>query len=483
LNGKNNEETAVRNNNYDLRNTRYELKHLFPDIRHSYFAISNCLLLFTVLLFNTSCSFIRDIAGLQPSEARVPTAKVVRGPVETKIYTLGELRPAQTATIVAPPMSGQLQIIHLLKTGTRVKQGEVVVEFDPSEQEYNLEQSRSQLEEADEQIIKLKADQAVKAAQNRVALLKAQYNVRRAELKVKGNDLLSTIEAKKNLIDLADAKRRYEQLQRDIQSRASSDAADMAVQNVARMRAQMGMKVAQQNIDNLTWKTPSDGVVVVGQNLEALMSASGSIRITSTTDIPEFREGDQAYPGRLVAQIQDTGDLEISSKVLETDRGNLEPGQPIEVWLDSAPLKAYTGRIKSIATSATAASSASTTTDLLESLSTRSFDAIFQVNGKGDQLCMGVSARVLIKGKSTPDALSIPRQALFQRDGKQVVYSQRGEAWESREVRVRYFTESRAVVDGLSENTLVALVDPDLQKSKAAAQKSSLASILGGPAK
>jgi hypothetical protein len=39
------------------------------------------------------------------------------------------------------------------------------------------------------------------------------------------------------------------------------------------------------------------------------------------------------------------------------------------------------------------------------------------------------------------------------------------------------------VVDGLSENTLVALVDPDLQKSKAAAQKGSLASLLGGPAK
>jgi hypothetical protein len=189
------------------------------------------------------------------------------------------------------------------------------------------------------------------------------------------------------------------------------------------------------------------------------------------------------YPGRLVAQIQDTGDLEISSKVLETDRGNLEPGQPIEVWLDSSPRKVYPGRIKSIATSATAASSASTTTDLLESLSTRSFDAIFQVNGKGDQLCMGVSARVLIKGKSMPDALSIPRQALFQRDGKQVAYLQRGQEWESREVRVKYFTESRAVVDGLSENTVVALVDPDLQKSKAAAQKSSLASLLGGPAK
>jgi HlyD family secretion protein len=470
-------------NNYELRMTKDELPGRGVSMRNSLFIIRHYLLLFMVLLCNNSCSFIAGITGLQQSQVQVPSAKVVRGPVETKIYALGELRPAQTATIVAPPMAGQLQIIHLLKTGTRVKKGDVVVEFDPSEQEYNLEQSRSQLEEADQQIIKLKADQAVKAAQNNVTLLKAQYSVRRAELKVQGNDLLGAIEAKKNLIDLADAKRRYEQLQRDIRSRASSDAADAAVQNVARMRAQMGMKLAQQNIDNMTWKAPSDGVVVVGQNLEALMSASGSIRITSTTDIPEFREGDQAYPGRLVAQIQDTGDLEISSKVLETDRGNLEPGQPIEVWLDSSPRKVYPGRIKSIATSATAASSASTTTDLLESLSTRSFDAIFQVNGKGDQLCMGVSARVLIKGKSMPDALSIPRQALFQRDGKQVAYLQRGLEWDPREVRVRYFTESRAVVDGLSENSVVALVDPDVQKSKAAARKGSLASLLGGSAK
>jgi hypothetical protein len=185
----------------------------------------------------------------------------------------------------------------------------------------------------------------------------------------------------------------------------------------------------------------------------------------------------------LVAQIQDTGDLEIASKVLETDRGNLEPGQPIEVWLDSAPHKIYPGRIKSIATSATQASSAASTTDLLESLSTRSFDTIFQVNGRGDQLFMGVSARVLIKGKSVPDALSIPRQALFQRDGKSVVFLPRGAEWEAREVRVRYFTESRAVLDGLSENSVVALVDPDLQKSKAAARQSSLASLLGGAAK
>jgi HlyD family secretion protein len=470
--------------NDELRMTKDEFQSSRFFIRHSSFVIRHSIPLLALLLFTNACSFISEVTGFKTAEIRVPTAKVVRGPVDKEIYTLGELRPGGTASIVAPPISGgTLQITHLVKTGTRVKKGDVIVQFDPSEQEYNLEQSQSQLDEADQQILKLRADQAVKTAQDKVALLKAEYSVRRAEYKVQGNDLLSAIEAKKNLIDLADAKRKHEQLQRDIKSRASANAADLAVQTVARMKAQMGMKIAQQNIDNMTWTAPTDGVVVVGQNIEALMSASGSIRITSTSDIPEFKEGDQVYPGRLVAQIQDTGDLEIASKVLETDRGNLEPGQPIEVWLDSAPLKVYTGRIKSMATSATVASSAANTTDLLEALSTRSFDTIFKVDGKGDQLYMGVSARVLIKTKGMPDALSIPRQALFQKDGKQIVYLAQGEEWEPHEVRVKYFTESRAVVDGLSENTAVALVDPEVQKRKAQAQKGSLASLLGGSAK
>jgi HlyD family secretion protein len=470
--------------NDELRMTNNE----FPDSsfsnRQSSIVIRHLIILLALLLFTNACSFISEVAGFKKAEVRVPAAKVVRGPVDTEINTIGELRPGGTSSIVAPPIfGGTLQITHLVKTGTRVKKGDVIVQFDPSEQEYNLEQSQSQLDEADQQIIKLRADQAVKTAQDKVALLKAEYAVKRAEFKVQGNDLLSAIEAKKNEIDLADARRKYEQLQRDIKSRASANAADLAVQTVARMKAQMGMKIAQQNIDNMTWTAPMDGVVVVGQNIEALMSASGSIRITSTSDIPEFKEGDQSSPGRLIAQIQDTGNLEIASKILETDRGNLAPGQPIEVWLDSAPRKVYPGRIKSIATSATVASSASNTTDLLEALSTRSFDTIFEVNGKGDQLYMGVSARVLIKGKGMPDALSIPRQALFQRDGKQVVYLARGEEWEPHEVRVKYYTESRAVVDGLSETDTVALVDPDVQKKKAAAQKGSLASLLGGSAK
>jgi HlyD family secretion protein len=443
----------------------------------------NIVAVFAMLAATAGCGTFASIARLQKSDARVPVVRVVREPVEVKIYTIGELRPARTAMITAPPVAGgTLQIVEIVRTGALVKQGDIVVQFDPSEQEYNLEQSKSQLEEADQQIKKMKADQSVRVAQEHVSLLKAQYEVQRAELKVKGNEVLSAIEARKNVISLEEAKRKLEQLQRDIKSRASSDAADLAVQNVARTKAMLGMKLAQQNIDNMTCRAPISGIVVLGQNLESLMSASGSISISDETEIPEYRQGDQAYPGRLVANIQDVEQMEIAAKIIETDRGSIEAGQSVEVTVDSKPLKTFKGKIKSLAQSASSTDNDASYVDYLEGLSTRSFATIFEVDAHGDPLNLGATARVTIMGKDVRDALSIPRQALHQKEGKPVVYTHSDDGWESREVRIRYLTESRAVIDGIAEGTEVALINPDQKQKKAGGKSSPLASILGGAA-
>jgi multidrug resistance efflux pump len=428
-----------------------------------------------------ACASLSQLMNLQKSGSSIPTARVVREPVEVKIYTIGELRPARTAMIVAPPVAGgTLQIVHIVKTGTRVNERDVVVEFDPSEQEYALEQSQSQLDEADQQIKKMKADQAVRVAQEAVSLMAAQFNVRRAELTCMGNELLGTIEARKNVISLEEARRRLEQLQRNIKSRASSDQADLAVQMVGRTRAMMGMKLAQQNIDNMILRAPISGIVMLGQNLESLMSASGSISISSGMDIPEYREGDQAYAGRLVAQIQNMDQMEILSKVTEIDRGSLNPGQPIDAWVDSRPLKKFTGKIKSLAGSASSSAGAYSYLDYLEALSTRSFDATFELDPNGEQINPGVTTRVMVRGTNVNDALSVPRQALFQKEGKPVVYVRHAENWEAREIQIKYLTESRAVIEGIAEGTEVALVNPELQKGKTAGKAGPLASILGG---
>ena len=69
------------------------------------------------------------------------------------------------------------------------------------------------------------------------------------------------------------------------------------------------------------------------------------------------------------------------------------------------------------------------------------------------RLKAGSSVRLVIEGKELADALHVPRQAVFERDGKNHVFVKVGDRFEERDVKVTQRTESRVVVEGLSEGT------------------------------
>src|SRR5579864_763895 len=101
-----------------------------------------------------SCSAQGAMKSAGPS---VPVAGVRQADVQLEVNTTGELRTTKTAILVSPPIAGgTLQIIHLVKGGTQVKAGDPVIEFDPSQQEYNVEQNRSDYEQAEQEIVSAK---------------------------------------------------------------------------------------------------------------------------------------------------------------------------------------------------------------------------------------------------------------------------------------------------------------------------------------
>ena len=188
---------------------------------------------------------------LPTTRSAVPTAKVVRGPLKLTVYATGELRAGRTVNLMAPPAGGTLRIVKLIQTGIAVKKDDVVLEFDAADQEYQLEQAKSDLAEADQQIVKMKADQAVQASQEKLDMLTARYNVRRGELDAAGNEFIGTIEAQKNVLTLEESRRRLKQLEEDASARKSTADAALAVVAERRNKAQLAMQRAQGIIDNL----------------------------------------------------------------------------------------------------------------------------------------------------------------------------------------------------------------------------------------
>lgn len=384
----------------------------------------------------------------------IPTTRVQRGNLELKVYTTGELRPAKSAMLTAPPVSGTLQIVTLLKTGTLVKAGDLVIEFDPSEQEYNLEQARSQVLQAEQEITKSKADAAVQAAQDQVALLKAKFDVRRAELEVSRNELVSAIDARKNLLNLEEARRRLAQLEKDMESRKTSSLASLAVVEEKRNKERLAMQQAQQNIDNMRVRAPLDGLVAVKENRDS----TGGFFTTGMV-LPEYREGDLVWPGRFIAEVLEVQQMEILAKVNESDRSNVNPGQAVEVRVDTLPGQSFSGKVKTVAGMASRS-------NWWSGEGSKKFDATFQIDNADARFRPGVTAQVIVVGDEVKNSLFLPRQVVFEKEGKPVVYVKTGSGFESRDIKIVHRTESHIVVEGLAEGTEVALANPEAKQKK-----------------
>ena len=199
-----------------------------------------------------------------PAEGEVPLVRVQHGDLDLKVYATGELRANHSVVLTAPPVAGgALQITRLLHTGASVKKGDVVFEFDPAEQQYKLEQSRSELLQAQQEIVKAKADAAVQAAQDKVALLKARFEVRRAELEVQKNELVSEIDRRKNDLALKQAQAVLVKLQQDVESHTASGKATILLAQEKQNKAKLAMDQAQQNIQNMMVAAPMTGLVAI----------------------------------------------------------------------------------------------------------------------------------------------------------------------------------------------------------------------------
>ncbi|HEY2545375.1 MAG TPA: hypothetical protein VGI46_04865, partial [Candidatus Acidoferrum sp.] len=70
------------------------------------------------------------------SDTEIPTATVKEVDLQLKVFTKGALHTEHSRGISAPPIAGgTLQIIQLAAAGAQVHAGDVVLEFDPSQQE------------------------------------------------------------------------------------------------------------------------------------------------------------------------------------------------------------------------------------------------------------------------------------------------------------------------------------------------------------
>jgi RND family efflux transporter MFP subunit len=376
----------------------------------------------------------------------VPTAEVRRGEFVEYVSVRGDVKALRSIQLAAPSIAGDLQIIKLAPMGAMVKKGDVVVQFDPTTLQATLDQKRSELKSSEADIDHSRAEARLSKEQQATDLLTARYDVDRAQLDTRKQEILSEIDGAETKLKLTDAEQKYRELQqKDVSTNASSDA-DIESKQQKREKSLFDVRLAERQLASLSLRAPADGMVTIMPNFRARNWTSGG-------STPDFKEGDRAWSGAVIAQLPDLNTVRVSARVDESDRGRLKPNQPAVVRIDAIADKEFAGAVAEISPLAKP--------DYSSWPFTKNFDISLQIHEIDSRIRPGLSASARIAVEKITDAILVPAAAVFERNGRSLAYVLHGSSFEERTVQIgRRGRSDILIAKGLQPGEKVALKDP-----------------------
>ncbi|NIL16095.1 hemolysin secretion protein D [Pseudomonas sp. ATCC PTA-122608] len=234
---------------------------------------------------------------LPPGRDRLTTVTVTRGDIESSVTALGTLQPRRYVDVGAQA-SGQIQKIHV-EAGDEVKEGQLLVEIDPSTQKAKLDASRYAIEN-------LQAQLQEQRAQHELARQKYQRQQRLVTSNATREEDVQTAKA-----ELSATQARVDMFQAQIRQAQASLRSDEAELGYTRIYA------------------PMSGTVVavdarVGQTLNA----------------------QQQTP--LIMRIAKLSPMTVWAEVSEADIGHVKPGMSAYFTTLSGGARRWTSTVRQI---------------------------------------------------------------------------------------------------------------------------------------
>lgn len=371
-----------------------------------------------------------------------PTFELKRRPFVRRVVADGYLRAVKSTPLAAPLQSdGAQKIAWLAPDGSRVKQGDIVIRFDPTEFEKKLRDGETDRASAEAKIEKERvlAASAVRGRARTADLSTAELEKTRA---FQATD--PTIFSKNQIIEsgideaLLKARVSHAAQAKGIESTLSQSKVDLIT--VEKKKADLQITQARQSLQALEIRAPHDGIVVFESDWRG--------------NLPHV--GDSVFPGQTIARLPLLEEMEADVFVLEADAGGLAVGNVASVVLEAHPDPPYEAKIKRVDTLAK---------PRVREVPIQYFGATLELSRTVPELMKPgerIHATLVL---DTKDALAVPRQCVFDKDGKTLVYRLASDAKRFEPVPVQLGASSLGLVaieEGLADGDRIALRDPTL---------------------
>jgi HlyD family secretion protein len=370
---------------------------------------------------------------------RQNTFKVARRDFVRSVRLAGTVEAVQSTTIAAPRLSGpnsnSLVITTLVRPGSTVAVGDLIVEFDRQDQIKNSLDRRAELRDLEQQIAKREAQERAARAHDDSELTLAESAIGRAKLEMGKNELLPKINVEKNKLALEQAEATLKQLKATYDLKRRAAEADIRILQIRRDRSAKAERQAATNAERMSIHAPIAGMAVVKTTWKG-------------NNMADIQEGEEVRAGVPIVDIVNPNSMRVRARVNQADVNELKVGQAVRVGLDAYPTLFFDGRVAQI--------SPLGVTSVL-SAKVRNFIVLVDVNGAHPNLMPDLSASLDVALGRTPGAIVVPRDALHQDGGRTIVRVQRGSGFEDRPVTITALNAHEALIgSGLDEGAVIA---------------------------
>jgi len=374
-----------------------------------------------------------------------PVAPARKGDFLVIIRARGELKAARSVQVYAPVVP-QLRIAWLAPSGAVIHQGDVMIRFDSSAAEQQLQQKEAALQQAQASLDQAVAQSKITADQDKSDLADAQFNVEKATLEVSKQEIVGEIQAAESRIALGLCQQKLKVAQATADLHAASDRSRIGSLTRVRDNNLNDVNITKARIAQMVINAPITGFLNFSINyMQGWMNAK------------PYKIGDSVFSGMILAEIPDLDTLEMEGKIEEIDRGRISVGQDVQVHVDSLPELPIAAKIGQISPLAEAG---------YEYPPTRSFKAWAPISHPDSRLRTGMNSGMDIVVNRVPNAISIPAKALFTRNGKPVVFVASGGHYRPVQVELLARNPDEVAVSGLSAGAMVTLVDIEKKENQ-----------------
>jgi HlyD family secretion protein len=303
----------------------------------------------------------------------------------------GKTQAVRSRAILAPVLAGQqvgtLTVIKLAPSGSHVRKGDLLVEFDRQAQLRDFMDKQALSEDENGKVLQAQAAEVAAKAKDETDIELAQTALTKAQLEMQKVELLSRIDAEKAREDLDEAQATLAQLKETFDLKRKAAQASIHVLEIQRDRTRETMLHSETNASLMEIHSPIDGIVVLNT-------------IWKEGTMGEVQEGDQIRPGVPFMQVVDPSVMEVHVLVNQQDLMTLSVGQRARVHLDAYPDLDFQGALQSIDPMGKRG-------DFSAKL--RNFSTTFSIDGNDPRLMPDLSAAVDVRKTTALSAGSASR--------------------------------------------------------------------------